>query len=557
MSKKAETVSDGIEDLSQIARSQLSSPRKAIVSISEYPGKIILNAPFISKNNVLPLFISKSSKDIVKWNPAAKDFISNTISLNKADTHFWFNVAKSGNRIASRLKQQQIEKLKTAIIVSSTWDGMGSALLPMLVLQLKELNVNSVAIALLPSQVQPMDSQFNMVASIGTCASKDLTTVILVNRDNLESYIGVDRSGSVITGNSVTNYFMELLLSKDKVAQEVSELAKLFDSKMFTVLLSTGASLQIYGSIENMISTTLLKPLLTYDLADSKIIYAIVRIPLGLKEKVTQGKVELAIANCFKNLANIQTIMVTEPVYVEEENDRIDIALLVGGFDLVKMFAPIEETVQSMKDKAVKEQFITDNQWLGMTYKITGKDPPPPEIPLPPEPETEIVEEDPTIIMPLEEAEQATIIKNIESTPEIETVSEPVIEATEPEEKTEEEPKRNRTKQEKPTGRTRKTRAKKPVEENTKETVVEEKQEPEATEAIITETPEAETTTAELVPEAEPKTEQEPEWIEEQTQVENVASTEPEKTETEKKNQVEQETQNVENLGNEEPKTPQ
>jgi hypothetical protein len=547
MSKKAETVSDGIEDLSQIAKSQLSSPKKAIISISEYPSKILLNATFIGKNNILPIFISKSSKDIVKWNPTAKDFINNTISLNKADTHFWFNVTTSGSRIASRLKRQPIEKLKSAIIVSATWDGMGSALLPRLVLQLKELNINSVALAVLPSPVQPTDGQFNMLASVGTCAAEDLPTVIMVNRDNLENFIGVNRNGTVISGNSVANYFMEMWLSKEKLAQEISELAEMFDSKMFTVMLSAGASLQIYGSIENMISTALLNPLLTYDVADSKIIYALVRMPLNLKETVTQGKVELAIANCFKNIANIQTIMVTDPLYVEEENDRIDIALLVGGFDLVKMFAPIEETVQSMKDKAVKEQFITDNQWLGMTYKITGKDPPPPEIPPPPEPEPEPepVDDDPTVIMPLEEAEQVTIIKNIESTPEIVTATEPVIEAIAPEEKNEEET--SSITSEKPARKTRKTRAKKPVEE-TNQAVVEEKQE--NTEATTTETP------------AEEKTfETESATIENElaeTPVENI--TQPEaaiETERQAEKQLEQETQNIENLENEETKTPQ
>jgi hypothetical protein len=421
MPNTIESYPEGVEDIGQIAKSlSYISPKKAIISISEYPSKIILNASFLnSKQNILPIFINKSSEDFAKWNTAAKNLSDNTIGLDKVDTHFWFDVTSFNDQITSQLKDQPIEKLKTAIIVSATWEGLGSALLPMLVLQLKEWAINSVALALLPSKVQPMDGQFNMLASIGTCASKGLNTVILVDRDNLESFIGVDRNGSVITGNNITNYLVELLLSKETLAQEISELSKLFDAKMFTVFLSTGASLTIYGSIENMINTALQKPLLQYDLADSQIIYALVRIPLHLKEKITQGKVELAIANCFKDIANIKTVLVAEPIYVEETNDRIDIALLVGGFDTVKMFASIEEKVQPMKDKAVKENLLTDTEWLSIIYKITGKDPPAPEMPPPPpepEPIVELAEPD---MKPIEKTEEAAIPQSIPSITEI------------------------------------------------------------------------------------------------------------------------------------------
>ena len=61
----------------------------------------------------------------------------------------------------ARIKSKPIEKLQGAIIVSSTWNGIGSALLPTLNSQFKEWNINSVALALLPSKAQPLDGQFN------------------------------------------------------------------------------------------------------------------------------------------------------------------------------------------------------------------------------------------------------------------------------------------------------------------------------------------------------------------------------------------------------------
>jgi hypothetical protein len=147
MANTIESYPDGVEDIGQIAKSLSDiSPKKAIISISEYPSKIILNASFLnSKQNILPIFINKSSEDYAKWNPAAKDIVDKTIGLDKADTHFWFNVTSLNDKITSQLKNQPITELKSAIIVSSTWDGLGSALLPMLFLQLKEWDINSVA----------------------------------------------------------------------------------------------------------------------------------------------------------------------------------------------------------------------------------------------------------------------------------------------------------------------------------------------------------------------------------------------------------------------------
>ncbi len=79
-------------------------------------------------------------------------------------------------------------------MVSSTWNGVGSALLPSLSSQFKEWNINSLALAILPSKAQPLDGQFNTFASLGILTSRD-ATLLLIDRDNLEDYTGIDRNG--------------------------------------------------------------------------------------------------------------------------------------------------------------------------------------------------------------------------------------------------------------------------------------------------------------------------------------------------------------------------
>ena len=349
-------------------------PSQAIICIGEYPIQILLKGPFIEKiDDVLRIFIDKSSEDIRKWSQSRLEPY-NILGLDtKLDTHFWFhvypNIIKNDSFIA-RLKNKPIDSVRQAIIVSSIWDGVGSALLPSLSSQLKVLNINSVALAVLPSKVQPPDVHFNAFSSIGISVSMDSTPVLLINRDNLENYVGVNRKGAKITGNIFLNYLLELLLAKETVVQELSELSRSFNIKIFTVLSATGASLRLYGSLENILTTALLRPLLTFDLSSASVLYVLLRIPSQLKTKLPREKIELSIVNWFKDKASLKSIYFSDPIYVEDTSDRIDVVMFVGGFDVAEMFTSMEKDVNAIKGDAIDRGFISEEEWQGIVKSL-------------------------------------------------------------------------------------------------------------------------------------------------------------------------------------------
>jgi hypothetical protein len=353
-------------------------PQQALVCIGEYPIKIFLKEPYVNKaNETLPILIGKSSDDIFKWIPKGYDpyFILGFEDAN-IDTHFWYNVLpfiSKDETLIGGLKKKPIEKLHSAIIVASIWDGIGSASLPALISKFKASNMHSLSIAILPSKIQPTDAYFNTIASLGMCASTDATTVLLIDRDHLENYEGVDRNGSLIKGNIIANYLVNLLLAKETLVQEISELSRTFNVKMYTVLLATGASIKIYGSLENMLNATLLKPLLDFDLSSASLLYVLLRMPISLKDKLPRGKIELAIAGWFKEKANLKSIYITEPIYVEDTSDRIDLALFVGGFDTTKMFNDFDKKVKSLKSRAVEKGFIKEEDWQIIMKNLEGQ----------------------------------------------------------------------------------------------------------------------------------------------------------------------------------------
>jgi hypothetical protein len=375
---KSEPHLDSIEKTEEPIEPQKPEPLKlepltptfhkpAVICIGEYPIKILLKGSLIGKKEApLPIFIDKSSEDIAGWSQATlnPDSILG-LDLN-IDTHFWFQVlpyvANDGAFIA-RLKDKPIDNLRGAVIVSSLWDGVGSGLLPALISQLKEWNKNTVAFGVLPSEMQVSDVHFNAFSSIGMCVSKGFASLLLLDRDQLENYVGVDRRGSVLKGNVFFNYLLEMVTAKETFVQELTELSRAFDVRMYTVLSASGASFSMYGSLKNILDSALSRPLLKFDLASASVVYVLLRLPLQLKETLPRGKIELEIADWFKEKASLQTAFISEPVYAEDANDRIDLVMFVGGFDTTEMFKEMEKKVKAIKSFVVKKGSIKEDEW--------------------------------------------------------------------------------------------------------------------------------------------------------------------------------------------------
>ena len=362
-----ESISKHIEQLKPL------TPKRGLVSIGDYPAKVLVKGDF-AKNIVdaRPIFINKSDKgtaNVVLSSAALNDTLD--IDLH-VDTHFWFDIASylaKDDGYISRLKSR-IEGLQENIIFASLWEGLGSALLPALISQFRAANANSVALGVLPSKAQPSDAHFNAFASIGMCASNDAAALVLLDRDCVEEYVGVDRDGSILKGDVILNYLLEMMLAKESFTQEFGELSRSFNVKLYSMLSVTGASLKIYGSFKNILNAALLNPFLTFELSSASVLYVLVRLPLSLKEKLTRGKIELAAAKWSKNWANIKSIYVSEPIYVDDASDRVDVAVFVGNFDLDELIAFFLKKSAKVKNETVKKGLVKEEDWEAIVESL-------------------------------------------------------------------------------------------------------------------------------------------------------------------------------------------
>jgi hypothetical protein len=341
-------------------------PKRTLISIGDYATQLLKKSKTSGKNeDILTLFIEKAKEDSPKKKHSSPSSDGNIVIAEKADTHYWFDVEKyvaEHDDVVEKLKNKPIDKLEGAVMVASTGEGIGSALLVDLTARFKEGNVNSVAFAIMPSELQPSDAHFNALWSMASCSSKGLTQILL-SRDALEGYVGVDRKGVVLNGNRILNYLIELTLAKERFVPEFSELSKSFNLKMFTVLSATGASLKVYGSLKNILDITLLRPFATFDLSDASMLYVLVRMPLHLKDTLPREKIELIVDEWFKEKTNLKTAYVSDPIYVDDGNDRLDILMFVGGFDLTAMVTSTDKKVKDIKSYAAKNNFIEEKEW--------------------------------------------------------------------------------------------------------------------------------------------------------------------------------------------------
>src|SRR3990172_7651852 len=201
--QNVEAVVENIEEIVEPLKPKRQIlPKQAFICIGEYPVKILVKSRFPSqKDDVQPVFIDKSSEEIIKWSKDVLDADDVSGLDANVETQFWFQVLPylaQKEELVARLKNKFVDNQHGALIVSSLWDGVGSAMLPTLISRLKEWNMNSVALALLPSKLQPSDAHFNALSSMGMGVSQEPVTLILVGRDQLNKYVGVDRNGSVM-----------------------------------------------------------------------------------------------------------------------------------------------------------------------------------------------------------------------------------------------------------------------------------------------------------------------------------------------------------------------
>ncbi|MEM2614819.1 MAG: hypothetical protein QXO15_11460 [Nitrososphaerota archaeon] len=349
-----------------ISRLKPRFPKWAVIGIGEYAADIIFKGVVINGEGI-KILIGRPSISVLESNKFSHEALDTLdIEGNYFQSFFWFNIlpkTMKDDNFVKKLKDKSLHTVRNALILSATWDGIGSGFPSALVSRFSSWNIKSMVVALLPSKAQPPVAHFNALAAVGLCVNKGAVPTLLIDRDYLENYIGVCRKGAIVKGREIINILIELILSKETFFEEITTLSKSFDTKVYTVLLSAGASLRVYGSLHNIFRTALLRPLLNFDLSTATVVYVISRIPLSLRNKLSKEHIEGATADWFKELSSLKSIHVSDPLFVDDINDRIDIAIFIGGFKTAKTLSFSKEKCSELKDDMVRRGILSSEEW--------------------------------------------------------------------------------------------------------------------------------------------------------------------------------------------------
>ena len=88
-----------------------------------------------------------------------------------------------------------------------------------------------------------------------------------------------------------------------------------------------------------------------------------VRIPIRFKNKLSKNKIELALANWFRDKIDLKSILISDPMLIDSKEDRIDIALFLGDLDLPDVFSSTKKKIQQIKNKTIKNGSIKKKDW--------------------------------------------------------------------------------------------------------------------------------------------------------------------------------------------------
>ncbi|MEM2996650.1 MAG: hypothetical protein QXK52_03985, partial [Candidatus Bathyarchaeia archaeon] len=118
--------------------------------------------------------------------------------------------------------------------------------------------------------------------------------------------------------------------------------------------------LKIYDSLENIFNSMLYRMLLNFDLKESYIFYVLARIPVKLRGEITKEKLESAFIRWIREKSSPKVIYISDPIFINEVNDRIDIMIIVGGFNEEKILNSLEEKARETIEYLTKKGIIDE-----------------------------------------------------------------------------------------------------------------------------------------------------------------------------------------------------
>ena len=328
-------------------------------------GKRILQDLYVTYGNVLPdnsyLVIDSLDKPDMSFRTASPLVHYYRIGHGLAEGLTYCGLAEQaamGDRLLDHhLRRGGIRKAdprQSVVLVGGVGGGTASGTTAHVMTSCRSINpeASMVALLVMPSVNDADNIHFNALYGISNLLyrnSRPNTGMIwLVNYDKLSQTRGIGRSGEELTSEGLLShlmYFLGLVLAETGLRHMI-RLSQGMNIQAFVPCLAIGRSMEIFGSLPNVLESAVIFPLVKVDMEHVMASYLLLRVPGRLSDNFSHGRVaEEFYAWNKRHMPAVRTSIV-QVVHSEERSDRVDACVLLGG-DLLA--TSIGDTLQGFR----------------------------------------------------------------------------------------------------------------------------------------------------------------------------------------------------------------
>jgi len=345
IAREIETLANTIRSKSTLTRPKMSSD---LVGVGPFGVGILAKAKSSNNGQKGSRLAYISVDNVDAENKVLEDGSSFLVALGQDTMGSTFcgraeNLAKINPTLLSVLRRtgfRDPDENQSILLAHALGDGTGSGVSHVVLERARMLNSRcfNYVLALQPSASDSIHSQINAFYGLSCLlqSSGDGTladAIILIQYDRLKQLRGVGSTGEELKMEELFAVLFRVMAST-LTGPGISKIGTLLRWNRMPLLipcLAVGRSLEIFGSLSNILESSIVYPLCQISREKISSSYLLLNVPRRVEKKFTESEIndELA-AFSHKYFPNIGSISY-QLCYSDEQHDRIDACLLLGG----------------------------------------------------------------------------------------------------------------------------------------------------------------------------------------------------------------------------------
>ncbi len=269
------------------------------------------------------------------------------------------------------------------LTVSALGGGTGAGVSPNVLQRVRSLNPNcrNVIIAIMPGDDEPDSAHFNAYCSLSRFIRSEAgplaDMVLLVDHDRLMRLRGVDSRGEEMANDSLVSHMIAVLTGGaaelGKAQTDPGYLARMSRSMgihAFVPCLAVGRSLEIFGSLTNILESALACPLAPIDRESIALSFVLVQVPERLVQSMPEERLRAELNKWNKErFPNLRGGAI-QFMHSNRGSDRIDVCFLLGGTKLEIAAGRAKEGFESFKSVVESDSWAEEYSSPGAVFEV-------------------------------------------------------------------------------------------------------------------------------------------------------------------------------------------